>query len=72
MTNSIHDMGGMHGFGPVVAEPSEPPFHEAWEGRVRAMVSAMGYARLWTIDGFRAAQENLTPLSYLAVSYYAR
>ena len=72
MTNSIHDMGGMHGFGPVVAEPSEPPFHEAWEGRVLAMQRSMGYTRLWTIDGGRASLENLPPLTYLAASYYAR
>jgi nitrile hydratase subunit beta len=72
MTNSIHDMGGMHGFGPVVPEPSEPPFHEAWEGRVLAMQRAMGYARLWTIDGGRASLETLPPLVYLAASYYER
>ena len=34
MSNTIHDMGGMHGFGPVEAEPNEPVFHETWEGRV--------------------------------------
>ena len=72
MTNSIHDMGGMHGFGPVVAEPHEPPFHEAWEGRVLAMQRAMGATRLWTIDGGRASLENLPPLAYLAASYYER
>ena len=31
--NGIHDLGGMHGLGPVVAEQNEPVFHEAWEGR---------------------------------------
>ena len=31
MTNSIHDMGGMHGFGPVEPEPNEPVFHADWE-----------------------------------------
>jgi nitrile hydratase len=72
MTNSIHDMGGMHGFGPVVAEPSEPPFHEAWESRVLAMQRAMGYTRLWTIDGGRASLESLPPMTYLAASYYER
>jgi nitrile hydratase subunit beta len=72
MSNTIHDMGGMHGFGPVVAEPSEPPFHEAWEGRVYAMRRSMGYARLWTIDGGRASIEILAPLTYLASSYYRR
>ena len=27
MSNTIHDMGGMHGFGPVEPEPNEPVFH---------------------------------------------
>src|SRR5438132_7804486 len=31
---SIHDMGGMDGFGKVEPEPNEPPFHQPWEGRV--------------------------------------
>ena len=65
MTNSVHDMGGMHGFGPVEAEPNEPVFHEAWEGRVLAMQRAMGYTRLWTIDGGRASLETLPPVTYL-------
>ena len=72
MTNSIHDMGGMHGFGPVVPEPHEPPFHEAWEGRVLAMQRAMGFTGLWTIDGGRSSLENLSPVAYLAASYYER
>ena len=72
MTNSIHDMGGMHGFGPVEAEANEPVFHAPWEGRVFAMQRAMGYTRLWTIDGGRASMETLPPLDYLASSYYRR
>jgi nitrile hydratase subunit beta len=72
MSNTIHDMGGVQGFGPVIAEPSEPPFHEAWEGRVYAMQRAMGSTRLWTIDGGRASLETLPPLTYLAASYYER
>jgi nitrile hydratase subunit beta len=72
MSNTIHDMGGTHGFGPVEVEPNEPVFHEEWEGRVLAMQRAMGYARLWTIDGGRASLETLPPLTYLAASYYQR
>ena len=51
MTNSIHDMGGMHGFGPVEEEPDEPVFHETWESRVYAMNRAMGPLRLPAIEG---------------------
>ncbi|HEX3954283.1 MAG TPA: nitrile hydratase subunit beta, partial [Stellaceae bacterium] len=72
MSNTIHDMGGMHGFGPVETEENEPPFHEVWEGRVLAMQRAMGYTRLWTIDGGRASLETLPPVTYLQASYYQR
>lgn len=72
MTNSLHDMGGMHGFGPVEPEADEPVFHARWEGRVLALQRAMGFTRLWTIDGGRAALENLPPLDYLGSSYYRR
>jgi len=72
MSNTIHDMGGMHGFGPVEAEPNEPPFHEPWEGRVLALQRAMGYTGLWTIDAGRASMETLPPITYLSASYYQR
>jgi len=72
MSNTIHDMGGMHGFGPVKIEANEPPFHEPWEGRVLAMQRAMGYTRLWTIDGGRASLETLPPVTYLQATYYQR
>ncbi len=72
MTNSLHDMGGMHGFGRVEPEPNEPPFHQRWEGRVLAMQRAMGFTGLWTIDAGRASLEALPPLDYLGSSYYRR
>jgi nitrile hydratase subunit beta len=72
MTNSIHDMGGMHGFGPVEPEPNEPFFHAEWEKRVLALQRAMGATGLWTIDGGRSSLENLSPISYLDASYYKR
>jgi nitrile hydratase subunit beta len=72
VTDSIHDMGGMDGFGKVDPEANEPPFHQPWEGRVLAMQRAMGYAGAWNIDMSRAAQELLPPEVYLSVSYYKR
>jgi nitrile hydratase beta subunit len=70
--NGIHDMGGMHGFGPVQPEPNEPVFHAPWEARVLAMTRAMHYATGWSVDKSRATQERLAPRVYLAVSYYQR
>ncbi len=72
MSNTVHDMGGMHGFGPVVPEENEPTFHAQWEGRVLAMQRAIGATRLWSIDGGRAAIEALPPVEYLRSSYYRR
>jgi nitrile hydratase beta subunit len=72
MSNTIHDMGGMHGFGPVEPEANEPVFHGAWEGRVHAIQRAIGAAGLWTIDGGRASLESLPPQTYLAATYYQR
>ena len=68
--NSIHDLGGMDGFGPVIEERDEPAFHAAWEGRVYAINRAMGYAGAWVIDESRASIEALDPLDYLRFSYY--
>ena len=70
--NGVHDMGGMDGFGKVEVEANEPTFHQKWEGRVMAMVRAMGTAGAFNIDMSRFAQERLPPHIYLATSYYQR
>ena len=68
--NGAHDMGGVHGFGPVVPEADEPTFHAEWEGRVFALALAAGRAGQWNIDMVRFARENRPPADYLAKSYY--
>jgi nitrile hydratase len=70
--NSIHDLGGMDGFGPVTPEPDEPPFHAPWEGRVLALQRAMGYTGAWNIDQSRASIEAMNPVDYLTFSYYKK
>jgi nitrile hydratase subunit beta len=70
--NGVHDMGGMDGFGKVEAEPNEPMFHERWEGRVLAMVRALGAAGAFNIDTSRFYREALPPDVYLASSYYKK
>jgi nitrile hydratase subunit beta len=68
--NGAHDMGGVHGFGPVVAEADEPIFHGEWEQRVLALVLACGAGGRWNIDMSRFARENRPPAEYLGYSYY--
>src|SRR5207248_4427603 len=67
-----HDLGGMHGFGRINAEPEaeEPVFHAAWEGRVFGLVRTIGALGLWTADGARLARERQHPVAYLRHSYY--
>jgi nitrile hydratase subunit beta len=70
--NGVHDMGGMHGFGPVTPEPDEPVFHAEWEGRVLAMDLAMRATGEWGVDAARFAREREPPATYLAETYYER
>jgi len=67
--NGAHDMGGVMGFGPVVAEKDEPVFHFEWEGRVRAMTIAMGGPMGSNIDQGRFAREDRSPSDYLPKTY---
>jgi nitrile hydratase subunit beta len=69
--NGAQDLGGMQGFGPVLPEADEPPFHDAWERRVFALSLAMGASGCWNLDMSRAARERLHPAQYLASGYYA-
>ena len=70
--NGVHDMGGMHGMGPIQAERNEPVFHAEWEGRVLALRRAMGAWRKWNIDVLRHEVELVPPAEYLRLSYYER
>ncbi|HKX00845.1 MAG TPA: nitrile hydratase subunit beta [Bryobacteraceae bacterium] len=70
--NGIHDMGGMHGMGPIRREENEPVFHQTWEGRVYAMTRALGAWGKWNIDASRHAIERIPPADYLRMSYYER
>lgn len=70
--NGVHDMGGMHGMGPVVPEPDEPVFHERWESRVFALRRAMWAWGKWNTDATRYGVERVPPADYLAMSYYER
>jgi nitrile hydratase subunit beta len=68
--NGAADMGGMHGFGPVVPEPNEPVFHADWEKTAFALNMVTGVARLWNLDAFRFKRECIPPAQYLNLSYY--
>lgn len=68
--NGVHDMGGMHGLGPIVHEEDEPVFHAEWERRAFAITLAAGFLGRWNLDQSRYARELMPPAEYLASTYY--
>jgi nitrile hydratase subunit beta len=70
--NGAHDLGGMHGFGPINPEPEaeEPVFHAAWEKRMFGLNLAAGFLGKWNIDVSRYARERQHPIAYLQHTYY--
>ena len=68
--NGIHDLGGMHGLGPVEVERDEPVFHAAWEAKAFALIVATGFLGKWNLDMSRSAREQMPAAEYLATTYY--
>jgi nitrile hydratase beta subunit len=68
--NGVHDMGGMHGLGPIAPEADEPVFHHRWEGRVHAMTMASPTRS--NIDAGRHQRELIPGPQYLAMTYYEK
>ncbi len=69
--DGVHDMGGMHGFGPVVTPGSGEIAEQAWELRVFALSTLVGIEALGAGSG-RAIREEMEPTDYLAAGYYER
>jgi len=71
--DSMHDLGGRQGFGPVLPEANEPVFHARWEARVFTIVNRMiGQGLIRNVDQFRHAIERIDPAAYLTHGYYGR
>jgi nitrile hydratase len=78
--DGIHDLGGMHGFGPIELDPEDqavnrtgqPHFHQAWEGRVAGMMLPLLIQGWFNIDAFRHGIERLGPAFYLQSHYFER
>lgn len=69
--NGPHDMGGMHGMGPIPIEENEPVFHSEWEAKVFAMSFAT-FINYFPVDETRHASEQMPPGEYLSSRYYER
>jgi nitrile hydratase len=70
--NGAHDLGGMHGFGPVEVEPDEPVFHAEWERKVYGLRAAARGRGIYNAHQSRFGIESMPPAEYLRASYYER
>lgn len=68
--NGVHDIGGMHDFGPIVRD--DAAFHSPWELRLRAIANALTRRGVYNDDEFRRAIEGLPPAEYLSLTYFER
>lgn len=70
--NGVHDMGGMHGFGPIDRQASPSPATRAVDYRVRALMYLTTDRRLYHLDAFRYGIERMEPAHYLRAPYHER
>jgi nitrile hydratase subunit beta len=75
--DTVHDIGGREGFGPVRWQNDHDgkAFHEEWQARAWAMCMCMfagwrGNPEVWTLDWFRHVRERIDPIDYLTRNYY--
>jgi len=70
--NSGHDLGGMHGLGPINPEPEteEPVFHADWERKAFSLTLVAALLGRWNIDMGRHSRERQHPARYLLNTYY--
>jgi nitrile hydratase beta subunit len=70
--NGVHDLGGMHGFGPIDLGPDgQAAIHADWERRVVGF-GRLALDRYFNFDGFRHGIERMDPADYLRASYFER
>lgn len=68
--NSIHDLGGMHGMGPLPLEENEPVFHADWERGAFGINILLLMSGAYTADESRHSMEKIPALHWLASPYY--
>ncbi|MER5171127.1 nitrile hydratase subunit beta [Thioclava sp. GXIMD2076] len=68
--NSIHDLGGMHGMGPIVLDVNEPKFAEDWEARTCGFHLLTLMTGIAVADEARHSMERIPALHWLASPYY--
>lgn len=67
----VHDLGGVHGFGPVVPTPADDrPFKAEWQRRIFGIALALTGNVVVKMHEIRYARERMEPAAYLASDYF--
>jgi nitrile hydratase len=70
--NGVHDLGGMHGFGPIDLGPyGRATTHADWERRLIG-IQELTADRYFNLDAFRYGIERMDPAHYLRSTYFER
>jgi nitrile hydratase beta subunit len=77
--DTVHDLGGVQGFGPIpnIGEDDSRLFAEEWKARIWA-IAMMSMSKLskdktgWTLDWYRHVLERLPPDFYLRADYFEK
>jgi nitrile hydratase subunit beta len=70
--DGIHDMGGMHGFGPVPIEKENYTFKHDWQRRSFGLTQALASVAPYAADLHRQEIERMSPAHYLESDYFEK
>ncbi|WP_282095392.1 nitrile hydratase subunit beta [Epibacterium ulvae] len=70
--DGIHDLGGMHGFGPIPIESQDYRFKHGWQRRAFGIVQAVAGNTPYVADQHRYKIEQLSATDYLTLDYFEK
>lgn len=70
--DGVHDLGGMHGFGPVPIVEGEYVFKYDWQRRSFALAQALAGPAAYCADMHRYKIEQIPALDYLQMDYFEK
>lgn len=70
--DGIHDLGGMHGFGPVAIKKEDYIFKADWQRRAFALAEALGGTVPHSADQHRQEVERMPAVDYLRLDYFEK
>lgn len=70
--DNIHDLGGMHGFGPIPIETEDYTFRYEWQRRSFGLTQSLAGNTPFCADMHRHKIEQLSAIDYLRMDYFEK